>query len=74
MWLASGTTPNVRHDDSGGNSVSIASSVSIVNDTTWSTLVVTWRSGRLELYVDGFLRANSTGAQTNTSNLFGIYR
>jgi hypothetical protein len=74
MWLASGTTPNVRHDDSGGSSVSIASSVAIVNDTTWSTLVVTWRPGRLELYVDGFSRANSTAAQTNTSNLFGIYR
>jgi hypothetical protein len=45
-----------------------------VNDTTWSTIVVTWRPGRLELYVDGFSRANSTAAQTNTSNLFGIYR
>jgi hypothetical protein len=51
----------------------ITSSVSIVNDTAWSTLVVTWRPGRLELYVDGFSRANSTAAQTNTSALFGIY-
>jgi Nuclease-related domain len=31
-----------------------------VNDTTWSTLVGIWRSGRLELYVDGFSRASST--------------
>jgi hypothetical protein len=30
--------------------------------------------GRLELYVDGFSRANSTATQTKTSNLFGIYR
>jgi hypothetical protein len=28
----------------------------IVNDTSWSTLVGTWRPGRLELYVDGFSR------------------
>jgi hypothetical protein len=26
-----------------------ASSVAIVNDTTWSTIVGTWRPGRLEL-------------------------
>jgi hypothetical protein len=46
-----------------------------VNDTTWSTIVGTWRPGRLELYVDGFSRASSTGAATtNTSALFGIYR
>jgi hypothetical protein len=30
--------------------------------------------GRLELYVDGFSRASSTAAATNTSALFGIYR
>jgi hypothetical protein len=29
-------------------------SAAIVNDTTWSTIVGTWRPGRLELYVDGF--------------------
>ena len=52
---------------------SITSSVAIVNDTTWSTLVGTWRPGRLELYVDGFSRASSTAAATNTSALFGIY-
>jgi hypothetical protein len=46
----------------------------IVNDTTWSTIVGTWRPGRLELYVDGFSRASSTAAATNTSALFGIYR
>jgi Concanavalin A-like lectin/glucanases superfamily len=45
-----------------------------VNDTTWSTLVATWQPGRLELYVDGFSRASSTAAVTNTSALFGIYR
>jgi hypothetical protein len=45
-----------------------------VNDTTWSTIVGTWRPGRLELYVDGFSRASSTAAATNSSALFGIYR
>ena len=50
------------------------SSVAIVNDTTWSTLVGTWRPGRHELYVDGFSRASSTAAATSTSALFGIYR
>jgi Concanavalin A-like lectin/glucanases superfamily len=45
-----------------------------VNDTTWSTLVGTWRPGRLELYVDGWSRASSTAAATSTSALFGIYR
>jgi hypothetical protein len=45
-----------------------------VNDTTWSTLVGTWRPGRLELYVDGLSRASSTATATNTSALFGIYR
>ena len=57
-----------------GGTVTITSSVAIVNDTTWSTLVGTWRPGRLELYVDGFSRASSTAAATNTSALFGIYR
>jgi hypothetical protein len=74
LFLASGTTPNLRHQASGGGTVTITSSVAIVNDTTWSTIVGTWRPGRLELYVDGFSRASSTAAATNTSALFGIYR
>jgi Concanavalin A-like lectin/glucanases superfamily len=74
LWLSSGTTPNLRHEASGGGTVSITSSVAIVNDTTWSTIVGTWRPGRLELYVDGWSRASSTAAATNTSALFGIYR
>jgi hypothetical protein len=74
LWLSSGTTPNLRHQASGGGTVSITSSVAIVNDTTWSTIVGTWRPGRLELYVDGWSRASSTAAATNTSALFGIYR
>jgi hypothetical protein len=72
-FLSSGTTPNLRHQAGGGGTVSITSSVAIVNDTTWSTLVGTWRPGRLELYVDGFSRASSTAAATSTSALFGIY-
>ena len=60
LWLSSGTTPNLRHQASGGGTVTITSSVAIVNDTTWSTIVGTWRSGRLERYVDGFSRASST--------------
>ena len=74
LWLSSGTTPNLRHQASGGGTVSITSSVALVNDTTWSTIVGTWRPGRLELYVDGFSRASSTATATNTSALFGIYR
>jgi hypothetical protein len=74
LWLTSGTTPNLRHQASSGGTVTITSSVAIVNDTTWSTIVGTWRPGRLELFVDGFPRASSTAAATNTSALFGIYR
>jgi hypothetical protein len=74
LFLSSGTTPNLRHQASGGGTVTITSSVAIVNDTTWSTIVGTWRPGRLELYVDGFSRASSTAAATATSALFGIYR
>src|SRR5918992_760787 len=47
LFLTSGTTQNVRHQASGGGTVTITSSVAIVNDTTWSTLVATWRPGRL---------------------------
>jgi hypothetical protein len=60
LFLTSGTTPNLRHQASGGGTVSITSSVAIVNDTTWSTIVGAWRPGRLELYVDGFSRASIT--------------
>jgi hypothetical protein len=74
LFLTSGTTPNLRHQASGGGTVTIPSSVAIVNDTTWSTIVGTWRPGRLKLYVDGFSRASSTAAAINTSALFGIYR
>jgi len=74
LFLTSGTTPNLRHQPSSGGTVTITSSVAIVNDTTWSTLVGTWRPGRLELYVDGLSRASSTATATNTSALFGIYR
>ena len=74
LFLTSGTTPNLRHQASSGGTVTITSSVAIVNDTTWSTIVGTWRPGRLELYVDGFSRASSTAAATSTSALFGIYR
>ena len=74
LWLSSGTIPTLRHQASSGT-VTITSSVAIVNDTTWSTLVGTWRPGRLELYVDGWSRASSTAvANTNTSYAFGIYR
>jgi hypothetical protein len=57
----------------GGGTVPITSSVAIVNDTTWSTIVGTWRPGRLELYVYDWSRASSTAA-ASTSALFGIYR
>ena len=73
LWLASGVTPNLRHDSNTGT-VTITSSVSVTNDTAWHTLVATWRPRRLELYVDGISRAYSTAAETNTSDAFGIYR
>jgi hypothetical protein len=61
---------HLRHQASGDGSVTITSSVAIANDTTWSTIVATWRPGRLELYVDGWSRASSTSAATDTSALF----
>ena len=73
MWLASGTTPNARHDSNTGT-VTITSSVSITNDTAWHTIVTAWRKNRLELYVDDISRASSTAANTATSDAFGIYR
>ena len=73
LWLASGVTPNLRHDSNTGT-VTITSSVSVTNDTAWHTLVATWRPRRLELYLDGISRANRTAANTNTSDAFGIYR
>ena len=42
LWLASGVTPNLRHDSNTGT-VTITSSVSITNDTAWHTIVTTWR-------------------------------
>ena len=36
--------------------------------------MATWRPRRLELYLDGISRANSTAANTSTSDAFGIYR
>jgi Concanavalin A-like lectin/glucanases superfamily len=45
-----------------------------VNDTTWSTLVVTWRPRLLSLYLDGILRASSSAAATNTGIAWSIYR
>jgi hypothetical protein len=74
LFLTSGTTPNLRHQAGGGGTVTITSSVAIVNDTTWSTIVGTWRPGRLELYVNGWPRASGTLAATNTSALFAIHR
>jgi hypothetical protein len=41
LFLTSGTTPNLRHQASGGGTVTITSSVAILNDATWSTLVGT---------------------------------
>jgi Concanavalin A-like lectin/glucanases superfamily len=74
LFLTSSTTPNLRHQASGGGTVTITSSVAIVNDTTWSTLVATWRPGRLELYMDGWSRASSTAANTATSAAWSIFR
>jgi hypothetical protein len=64
--------PNLRHQASGGGTVTIISSVAIVNDTTWSTIVESWRRRRLQLYVDRFSRASSTAAATSTSALLGL--
>ena len=74
LWLSSGTTPNLRHQASGGGTITITSSVAIVNDTTWSTIVGTWRPGRLELYVGRLVAWLEYRAATNTSALLGIYR
>jgi Concanavalin A-like lectin/glucanases superfamily len=73
LFLSSGTTPNVRHDN-GSSTVTIMSTTAIVNDTTWSTLVVTSRPRLLSLYLDGILRASSSAAATNTGIAWSIYR
>ena len=71
-FFTSGVTPNLRHDGTG--TVTITSSVNVVNDTTWFTLVYTWQPNFLGLYLDGILRASSTAAATATSDAFNIYR
>ena len=42
LWLASGITPNLRHQSTRGPSRS-RPVVAIMNDTAWPTLVATWR-------------------------------
>ena len=60
LFLTSGTAPNLRHQTSGGGTVTITSSVAIVNDTTARRSSGPGDQGRLELHVDGFSRASST--------------
>jgi Concanavalin A-like lectin/glucanases superfamily len=76
--VSPGRPPSARHSrldrlDQEGAELAAITAV-LANDTTWSTIVGTWRRGRLELYVDGFSRASSTAVATSTSALFGIYR
>ena len=74
LWLASGVTPNLRHQTQHGHCDHHLQSVAVTNVPRGHTLVATWRPRRLELYLDGISRANSTAANTNTSDAFGIYR
>ena len=63
---------NARHEGAGG-SVTISGG-SMVNDTTWHTLLTTWRPHFFGLYLDGNLVASSTAANTATSTAWSIFR
>jgi hypothetical protein len=53
--------PNARHEGSSG-SVTISGG-NTVNDTTWHTLLTTWRPHFFGLYLDGNLVASSTARE-----------
>jgi hypothetical protein len=72
LFTTTGPVPNARHDGAGG-SVTISGG-SMVNDTTWHTLLTTWRPHFFGLYLDGNLVASSTAANTATSIAWSIFR
>jgi hypothetical protein len=72
LFTTTGPVPNARHEGAGG-SVTISGG-SMVNDTTWHTLLTTWRPHFFGLYLDGNLVASSTAANTGTSIAWGIFR
>ena len=72
LFTTTGPVPNARHEGAGG-SVTI-SGRSMVNDTTWHTLLTTWRPHFFGLYLDGNLVASSTAANTATSTAWSIFR
>ena len=72
LFTTTGPVPNARHEGAGG-SVTISGG-SMVNDTTWHTLLTTWRPHFFGLYLDGNLVASSTAANTATSTAWSIFR
>ena len=72
LFTTTGPVPNARHEGAGG-SVTISGG-NMVNDTTWHTLLTTWRPHFFGLYLDGHLVASSTAANTATSDAWSIYR
>jgi hypothetical protein len=72
LFTTTGPVPNARHEGAGG-AVTISGG-SMVNDTTWHTLLTTWRPHFFGLYLDGNLVASSTAANTATSTAWSIFR
>ena len=72
LFTTTGPVPNARHEGAGG-SVTISGG-SMVNDTTWHTLLTTWCPHFFGLYLDGNLVASSTAANTATSTAWSIFR
>ena len=72
LFTTTGPVPNARHEGAGG-SVTISGG-SMVNDSTWHTLLTTWRPHFFGLYLDGNLVASSTAANTATSTAWSIFR
>jgi hypothetical protein len=72
ILFTTGPVPNARHEGAGG-AVTISGG-SMVNDTTWHTLLTTWRPHFFGLYLDGNLVASSTAANTATSIAWSIFR
>jgi Concanavalin A-like lectin/glucanases superfamily len=71
LFTTTGPVPNARHEGAGG-SVTISGG-SMVNDTTWHTLLTTWCPHFFGLYLDGNLVASSTAANTATSTAWSIF-
>lgn len=73
LFFSTGLTLSYRHDNAGGTSTTITAG-SALTSGAWHTVVQTWRGGRMALFIDGQMSAESTHANVATSLTFSVYR